>query len=368
MTTDIRETLHDIGAAVAPPVIDLVTFDGRLRRARRARRLGQTAVAAAAVAVVGIGAWLVAPGGSGRPDVAGDGQRSEVPTRSRNVLAYVEQHKLFLSPPDDPSFEADTGIEVEEIVARVPDGVVYVDLDSHLKRVDVRIDGTVGEPVDVVGSEPIQWAAVDATATQLWFVDLDNTLHRRALGQQTDLETIELTPGQQVLAVGQDSWAADGVNSVELHVGKAFYDVRPASSPLRAALAGQVLAVTTQEGTEIWSTVGKRRYDALGLGTAALSPDGRWLASGADDADRDARLKGGLYLTDLGSGSTARVTFDRLDGPVIDIWWEDAERYFVVADAFGDGGVRRQLSECTADAGCLLRFEDTSGTLQLPRD
>src|SRR5205085_2389942 len=101
--------------------------------------------------------------------------------------------------------------------------------------------------------------------------------------------------------------------------------------------------------------------------TAALSPDGRWLASGADDDDRDARMTG-LFLTDLGSGRSARVPIDRLDGPVIDIWWEDTQRYLVVADAFGDGGVRRQLSECTVDAGCLLRFEDRSGTLLLPRD
>ena len=324
MTTDIRDTLHDIGTSVAPPPVDRGAFDRRVRRVRRSRRLARAAVATAGVAAAGVAAWLVAPGGnSGQPDLVTDRPTGDLPASSPEVLAFAQHDRLFLSTPDSPMLGVDTGIGVEEIVARVPDGVVY----------------------------------------------LDDVLHRRDLGSDTDLGTSPLPRGAMVWDVGVDRWVSWQDGSLELHTDEASYDIEPYFHATEVELAGNTMAVVTDDGTEVWSAVtGQRLQGSLGGSTAALSPDGRWVASGANDLNLDDGMSHGLWLADTRKDRVRDVRFGDDTGPVTDIWWADDQRFFVVVSTNAAGQLLHTLYECTVEGGCHTRIEDESGTLELPKD
>ncbi len=367
MTIDIRETLHDIGDTVVPPAVDHSAFEGRVRRARRRRSTSRLATAAASVVVVGVTAWLVSPGGGdGRPELAAD-PSEEAPS---GVLAFEQEGTLHLSArrPDIVGTSRDTGILVEEVVAQVPGGVVYVGPESHVMQVYIVGERVVGEPRDLAGPGPVQWAAVDATDTSLWFVDLRNVLHRRAVGSPTDDSIDQLTAATTVLAVGVDSWVdtVDGERLV-LHTPEGNHPIVPRSKPLSAAIGGTTLAVRTVDQTWFWSlTDGQPIAGSTGLGTTALSPDGRLLASGSDDLDRDAGVQG-LYVDEIRAELSHPVTLPDDTGPVIDIWWENNRRFFVVVETSAEGRLIHTLYECVVGSGCEYRIEDETGTLQLPR-
>jgi hypothetical protein len=230
MTTDIRETLHDIGASLAPPVIDRAGFDGRVRRARLRRRTGRVAVAAASAVAVGVTAWLIAPGGAdGEPDMVSDLPSTGVSPTSRHVLAFEEQGLLFVSTPEDPSLDVDTGIGIEDVVAVIPDRVVYIDPESHLMQVELRTDGTVGVPTPLLTKAPVQWAGVDSDGTTLRWVTLDDRLGSIGLEEASDAVIVyaDLLPHTTVLDVGSDGYvAAGGADSIQLYVGGEAYDIR----------------------------------------------------------------------------------------------------------------------------------------------
>jgi hypothetical protein len=369
MTTDIRETLHDIGSAVAPPLLDRAAFEGRVRRVRRHRRLARAAVATAALATVGVAAWLVAPGGPGtEPDLATD--PDHVTTGGTSVLVFAEHGRITTTSPYRPMLEIDSGVPVEEVLGPVNDGVLFKEPDGRMTWRQVHPDGAVDMSGLAYGTtEPVSWAGVDPSRTTLWYVDLRNGLHRMdlATGQQTKVGQLD---GQaMVLAVGTDRWVEQVGDVLTLHTGDASYDVRPAFRALDAYLAGDVLAVVTDDGTEVFSAAdGKRLVGSLGGSEAALSPDGRWVASGANDADHDLGMSYGLWLFEAGADQVRDVGFGDDTGPITDIWWADDERFLAVVETSADGQLIHTLYECTVDGGCQTRIEDESGTLELPRD
>lgn len=130
-TTDIREVLHEVGAAVTAPPVDRLAFQREVRTQRRRRATGRVALVGAAAAAVLVAAVTVA---TLRPDATG---REVTPAEPgvtgvglSEVLPLVVDGELVALDPDGTVH--DLGLRSEALVGFTTEMVVALDGDSHV--------------------------------------------------------------------------------------------------------------------------------------------------------------------------------------------------------------------------------------------
>jgi hypothetical protein len=103
---------------------------------------------------------------------------------------------------------------------------------------------------------------------------------------------------------------------------------------------------------------GELRLGPVGSILGALSPDGHSYVSVPDVSGA-----GRLSLVNASTGAVAAFPLDGKD-PVLDVWWQDDGRFYVVT-----GSDTRILYDCSMSRRiCQQRLVDDSGTLALPQD
>jgi hypothetical protein len=361
--TEIREALSAVGDAVEVPVPDAVGFGARVRAERRRRGAGRAAVVAVAAAAAGVVVALGVGGigGADDPDRRGDSASPPVAAPGGDLPVRLDG-RLALVRGDGTVQRS--GLRVEEVVGRTAEGVVVVDDDSVVLVVPLGRDGGFGRPRELLG-EPVQQVLLDKSGLVMAFVDLDETLHVREVGAGSDLFTHDLGKNsQRLLAVDGTRWLqALGSRSLSLHDGSdAGTVVDVAFGFSDAELAGQTLAVVTDDGVELFeSWNGAQRFGSLGAEVGSLSPDGTAVATvtGIDSIDRG--MSDEAWLIDAFSGELATLSgYD--GGPAIDVAWVDDDEFAVHAGAGQD-----ELWVCSTETrSCGLRLSAEVNALRLP--
>ena len=368
-TTEIRDALTQVQHAVPVPPVDEVAFRARVRGERRRRTTrrvlagGAGLVAAAAVVAAGM---LEDTGSSPGRHVAPP--PADRPSATREGLAVVRlEGRLQVLQPGNGSYAGD--LRIRQVVGRSAAGdAVVIDGDAHLWRVPLADDGEPGDPVPLADGRPVVNAWLDEAGTTLAFVDRGNTLHLRPLGSDRDTENVQLLEQQtDLVATDGTSWIEDEGDRLSLRHPDDSSEVDVDGDPVSADLTRDVLAVRTTQGTELWDVrqtlpdrvTPPRRVARLDGGVGSLAPDGRaYAAAGA----------GGLAVMDSDDGvtwSTRPVDLDD-DLTPLAIHWQDADRFLVLATSAARAG-NHVLLDCSVALGrCDERYDDPTGTLEIP--
>ena len=97
----------------------------------------------------------------------------------------------------------------------------------------------------------------------------------------------------------------------------------------------------------------------VGSVLGALSPDGHSSTCPSPTSPGAGRLS----VVNASTGAVAAFPLDGKD-PVLDVWWQDDGRFYVVT-----GSDTRILYDCSMSRRiCQQRLVDDSGTLALPQD
>ena len=373
MTTEIREALTAVQDSIAVPRVDEVRFQALVRSERR-RRTGVRLVAGLVAAVVaGVGGTLLVTGVgdadrgtdvAGPPD--GPGRSAPVPVSLGGRLAVVTPDGAVVG----------SGVRGQEVVGAPAGGVVVVARDHHVRLVPVARSGgetTFGRPRDLAGV-PVRSAHLDKQGLFLAFVDLDDTLHFREVGADTDYQSTSLDPGETVLGIDGGSYTGyssslglvlhsredggqGGAELTRTQVDISF----PADT---AELADLTLAVGTSDGVELFDaspSAAPRFGGSLGGGVSSLAPRGDVVATATSSAQSSRGMSTGVWLLDAFSGEQLPVR-DYDGGPALDIAWVDDDEFAVLTDAD-----RAELWVCDAtERTCGQRLVAAEGTLSLP--
>lgn len=372
MTTEIREALAAVRDSVDVPRPDEVTFRALVRAERRRRTTARVAagLAAGAIAAV-VGTLLVT--GAGDADRGTDVAQSPSQSGPPAPVPVSLDDRLALVAADGTVVRS--GMRVQEVVGTTAAGVVVIGRDHHVRLVPVTRPGgvaTFGRARDLAGV-PVRSAHLDRDGLFLGFVDLDDTMHFREVGADTDYQTSQLDPGETVLGINGGSYTAyspstglvlhsredggqSGTEFTSTQVGTAF----PAET---AELGDVTLAVGTSDGVEVFDVYGgvPRFGGSLGGAVSSLAPRGDLVATatGADQSEQG--MSSGVWLLDALTGE--QVPMRGYDGgPALDVAWVDGDEFVVLTDS--DPG---QLWVCDAAAQrCEPRLAGSAETLSLP--
>jgi hypothetical protein len=376
-TTEIREALHEVAAAVPAPAQDRVAFQDRVRAERR-RRTGRRAIAVvAAAAVAGLVGTLAVSGplGDGRgtdvadaPDGPAAGPTAPVPVALEGRLAVVAADGGV----------ARSDLRVVEILGTTAEGVVVIDRNRHVRLVPVTGSGartTFGRPRDLVG-DAVQSAHLDKQGLVLGFVDRDDTLHFREVGVLSDYQTDLLEPDDTVLGINGGAYVTRSqAAGLVLHyrdereqsvVEFASRQVASSFPAIVAELADLTLAVGTSDGVEVFdaSPAATPRFGgSLGGSVTSLAPGGDLVATATGSEQSDQGMSVGVWLLDAITGEQVPM-HDYEGGPAGDVAWVDDDEFAVLAGSGGD-----ELWVCSAvDRRCEERLSGPVGTVRLPLD
>ncbi|MBB6628710.1 hypothetical protein H5V45_15395 [Nocardioides sp. KIGAM211] len=371
-STEIRESLTHVGAAVEVPVVDRVAFQARVRAERRRRTAGRSLVAAAAaVTVVGSALAVTSTGGGAGPDrdrfTDPAGAPNPAPaTLSSGRVPLALEGRLQELLPDGGSYATDQ--RVEEVLGSGPDGVVVIDGDSRLQLLPVDADGRPGDARPLAGGDPVQRAWLDKTGEFLGYVDLGNRLHLRAVVSDRDTESVPLLDQQtRLMATDGTRWVEDEGDRLSLRLPDQSFEIDSNGDPLRAELAGDTLAVHTRTGIEFYDSAdGTRRLGNLGGTTGSLSPDGTTYAAGRDDVERDQGMRPALFLVDTRTGDQTRgFTGYAADMTALALTWQDEDDFLVLASSSVRTGNHVLYACSVTSRACEERFDDPTGTLRI---
>ncbi len=359
--TEIRETLAGIGDAVEVPPVDEVAFRSRVRAARRRRTAGRALVAGAAAAAVASVALVWAPGSPQGVDpsrmAGGSGEVDAQPSPVR-LAVLAERSRLMVLQPGGGAYR-DPQVRIEEVLGRSPGGVVLLDGESHVVFRPLEKDGAIGAAEPLAGGQAVQRAWLDKTGRFLAFVDLANRLHLRPVDGDRDTETVPLLEQQtSLVATDGTRWVEDEGDRLSLRLPDQSFEVRVKGDPRSAELAGQVLAVHTSNGIELWDVSGRpRQFSELGGDeVGSLAPDG---SSYAVSSGRDLDV---LTTSDGTTWSTVPIDLSQDLTPVA-MHWQDGDRFLVVATSRVRTG-NHVLLDCSVEKrSCEERYDDPTGTL-----
>lgn len=201
-TTEIRDALREVGAAVPVAPVDRLAFQREVRRARRSHRAGRVAVASTAAAAVAVAGVLVA---TFRPS---DEARDVTPALPgadgrglSEVLPLVVDGRLVALDPAGTVH--DLGVRSEELIGFTTEVVVALDDTSHVLVKTIHRDEAGGTTfADAPSPVPDAVSSVQMSADGRWlaWLTVDGRLHVYDLkAEQLAWET----------GVGTNSYVAD---------------------------------------------------------------------------------------------------------------------------------------------------------------
>jgi hypothetical protein len=366
--TEIRRALTEVRDAAPVPPVDRLAFERRVRAERRRRTTGRSLVAAAAAVVVGsAGLWAV-QSQDRAPSSLQPAAVDPTPTMPGLAVVALEGELTVIDRAGDGGYAP--GIVVEQVLGRVAGGVAIVRQSSPGSRVVVVPMKPDGELVrdttrwTEYGGPVVTQAWLSADGTTITTQDVDGTVHLRDVGTTDDTVVAHLASGSQAAGADAGRWVERvGDGTLRLHTADAAHDLDVAGSSAavgRVEIAGGAVAVHTDGGVQLFSAEdGSRLAVDSGDAVGALSRDGRLYAAAAS---------GTASVTELGSGAVIHLR--GLDGAPVDasvaVRWQDEDRFLVVGtDAVHTGN--RILWDCSyALARCTERYDDPTGTLQLP--
>jgi hypothetical protein len=369
-STEIRETLTEIAHAVEVPGVDEVAFRSRVRSEQRRRTAGRMLVAGvAAAAVVSATAMATLEFGEGSHDGSrvadsGPSEPGIRPAPQQPVAVALRGKLEVIGLTDGATFGSD--VRVQEILAQTALGVVVVDDESRVLLVPVARDGQLGRPRSVIGDEPVQRARVAKNGLTIAWVDLEDGFHLRELGADTDTFTGELlSSGSLLLAVDGTRWVEELDDRLVVRDPKGTHEVVSDFPGMDAELAGQTLAVHTDDGAEFFeSWDATPRLGSLGGSTGALSPEGGRYVAAPDQQQLDQGASRQLSLIDTFAGTTQALPgFGQ--GTVLDLVWENDDRVLVLTTSPTRPDTRVLWDCSTSRLECTQRFDDPSGTLEV---
>jgi hypothetical protein len=367
-STEIRETLTEVGHAVEVPPVDALAFQARVRVERRRRTAGRSVLAGAAAAAVAVAAVAVtSTGGTDHRStgVAGSPVASPPLVLGTDVVPVLASGGLQMLLPQDASFRP--GGTVEEVLGATDGGVVVIDRESRVLLVDARETSSSRPDRELADGEPVQRAWVDKTGEYLGFVDLDNRFHLRRVTGDRDLRPAQALGEQtQLSAVSETAWVELEGDRVTLRSPDASVEVAVHGVPLAAELGGDTLAVHTATGIEFYAAAdGSRRFGNQAGSTGSLSPDGASYAYARDDSGRDGGTRPGVFVTDTAAGDHEQGFTGYPDAATaLALAWQDDNLFVVLASSAEGPG--RVLYECSvAESACEERYDDPTGTLQV---
>lgn len=366
---EVHATLTQVGGAVEVPVVDRLAFQTRVRAERR-RRTARRSLVAAAAAVTAVGSVLAFTStGGGNPDGASDLAASSGPAGAdlhigRVPLAVKGGFLELLR--DGSSYEP--GQLVEEVLGSTPGGVVVLDHDSRLLLLPLASSGQPGEPQPLAGGAAVQSAWLDKSGEFLGFVDLDNRLHLRRVDSSRDTASMPLLTAQtQLMATDGTRWVEDEGDRLSLRTPEQSFEIISNANPTQAELAGDTLAVHTTTGIEFYDSAdGTRRFGNLGGTTGSLSPDGTTYAAGPNDVERDAGMRPALFVMDTSTGDEQRISGFAADLSAEALAWQNDDDFLVMASSTIRTGNRVLFSCSVSSRACVERYDDSSGTMQIP--
>jgi len=371
--TEIREALTEVRDAVEVPVVDRVAFQARVRSERRRRTAGRALAATAAAAVVGVAVWAVQPGDTPRTDDAPPVAVDSNPSAPAPAPVSLEGRLTVLMADGNGSYGS--AIRVEEVLGRAADGVVVILTDSRVVLVPMHRDGQLVRDQSRwtdLGAGAVQRAWVAEDGTTLAFQDLDGTVHVRRIGSGRDLLTAKLDQESMLAAATPDGFVeVTGDQRVLLHRPGATTELslgsdRSLTSAFGVEAGGDTVAVPTDRGvTLLDARDGSSLPGDLGGTVGGLSPDGRHYAGGADEEALDTGKARAPFVLDTATGQPVELHGLAARG-ILDVAWQDDDRFLVLGgDAARPGD--RILWDCSvALRGCEERYDDPTGSLEIP--
>lgn len=363
--SEIREALHEVGAATNAPPVDRVAFQRAVRRERGRRAAGRAGVLAAGVAAAAVlvAGWQVLPGGA--PDRGGDpagvAGTSGVDTVgwSGGVVWFVDGRRLFTLDPQGTVH--DVGVEAEEVLGHTAEGAWVVGAESEVVFVAVehgdegpqvgeysfeRSPGPPGtDTPPVTGS--VQAATLSADGRYLAWIDLDGTATSYDLKAGEQVVRVPTGPNTALVDVGAEGLllSEDGDLVLRDDAGAVPVPTATDGTGVASTLARGLVGVVDRDATtRVYAVSGDeaRLVDSV-PGAGTLSPDAAHLVArqrDAGDTRTDVVLWGGEHEGRPLAGLT---------GSAESIAWADEGTVWVVAGGV-DGAV---LHACSVeDAQC----------------
>jgi hypothetical protein len=358
-STEIRETLTEVGHAVEVPPVDAVTFQARVRGERRRRTAGRAALATVAAAsfVVAAAAVVDLVGRPDSPQVTSTPSADRLP---RHLVGFVVDGHLVVSGPDGQHV---TDVPARNVLGIARGQVLLADGTGALVAVPVDASGVPGAPVRLLEGE-VHQAWLDRTGDRLSATDA----HDRLLGKDLDADgwTQLRGSGPSVVAAGEGSWVESDRDGLTLRTdGVAHPLVTGHGGVYGTQIAGRTVMVQSGSGVQFYELSGERRFGNLGGSLGALSPDGTAYAAVADAPERANGMNPAVFVMDTTSGDERPVTgipADQAGDGVVE--WSAGDTFVVVTRALTS--TERTLWECSVATGaCLATYVDDTGTLQL---
>ncbi|CUR56945.1 hypothetical protein NOCA2370043 [metagenome] len=367
-STEIRETFHEVADLVVVPALDAAAFEARVSRARRRRTTGRLvgAVVAAALVVTAAGVGLGLDHRRVGEPLAGP--QPEWPYDTQAFAFRLDGH-LTVNGPSGATVT--WTLAVQDVVGSTDAGVLVLDPAGRVLLVPLAEDGTPGDPVPVIGEQPVRVVRLSADGATIGWVDVAGDLHLRPVDAAGDTVSRAFPADAELVAVDDTSWLVQQGDRLWLErAGQPRTEVDPERGILGAQVAGGTVSVSTRTGVELFaSTDGLRRLGTLGGSVGRLSPDGGVYAAAPSESERADGMRPGVFVLDTTTGDQTRLTgFDRT-GYALGLVWRGPDRFYVLTAVPSNdlGHPLRVLQECSLAAlECQTRAEDSTGTLHLP--
>lgn len=363
MTSRITNTLHETAEAVEVPAIDQVAFQQRVRAARRRRVATRATVAVAASVALAAGVGVVGQWrASDEPGYANNnpGEQKSFESMQTPVPFLADGNLMTLLPGGKP---VSAELKAAEIVGRVADGVIIVSEQSRLLRVPLDAQGQPdGEASPVVDNDPVQQAVLSKDGSTFGWIDLDDRLHLRRLGEQRDFHTEEVTPATKLVAVAADSWLVQPAPEAQLRLTDAdgSVELRAKAYPADGEIAGSAVVAEGFDGAEFFEAPsgGPGLTGGVGGREGALSPDGATYVAAASEEEVDHGMTPELTILDAKTGKQ-RTVIPAPDGLHFtkQVTWTGGN--FLVV---GGKGNTERIFECSATAlTCQVLYSGKDG-------
>lgn len=363
MTTRIANTLHETAEAVEVPPIDQIAFQQRVRAARRRRTAVRATVAVAASVALAAGVGVVgqwrASDEAGAP--ANPGERASFEPMQTLVPFVANDNLMVILPSGTP---VSTGLEVEDIVGQVSDGVIVVGPDSRILQVSLDAAGRPSRPTQpIVGNDPVEQAVLSKDGSTIGWIDPANRLHLRRLAEPREFHTEQLAPEARLISVAADAWVIlpDEGKSLRLATMEASVELRSQAEPSEGELAGGTIAAEGHERVEFFAATGgpPLSMGTVGADEGALSPDGSTYAAATIHEDEVSGVSTELAIVDVQTGK--RTAIPAPDGMHLTyrVVWNGTN--FLVS---ASGGKHERIFECSAQArACRVLHTGPRGDL-----